>query len=160
MFVPFQLANPKKKFFFRFESTLFYKEQLISPFGDISLFNKMERIKVSFLILRSFVRTENLNHLKMKLFALNNSFESRGELESTIDKREPDKEKYKGGIDGKNLISKWSKYFLWKTNFKVLRNYLGEGVTFQIFFKTYLVLYFIFLCPFSIAAEFIKTFVI
>ena len=87
----------------------------------------------------------------MELFALNNNFEKEGILSEQLGDR-PISKHVKGGIDGKNLVSKWSKYLLWQTDFKVLRNYLGEGVTFQIFFKTYLVLYFIFLCPFSVAA--------
>ena len=87
MFVDFKVANSKKKFFFRFESVLFYKEQVMSPFGDLSLFNKMERIKVSFLVLREFIRTENLHNLNIKIFALNDNFEKYGTKSDTIDKR-------------------------------------------------------------------------
>ena len=74
-----------------------------------------------------------------------------------MDKR-PIDHSIKGGIDGQILVDNWSKYFLWTTNFKVLRNYLGEAVTYQFFLKTYLIIFFIVLTPFSIGGEVLLAF--
>ena len=44
---------------------------------------------------------------------------------------------------------------MWKTDFKVLRDYLGEAKTFEVFIKTNMVFLFMFLVPFGIGGELI-----
>ena len=56
LFAPFYTMSKKAKFFDRLEHMLRFKEQVVSPYGDLSLFNKMERIKLSYSILREFFR--------------------------------------------------------------------------------------------------------
>lgn len=73
-FIDFSLANKKKKFFDRWASFLFYKENIINPYGDLSLFLKMERIKLCYLILREHIRVENLHKINCHLFAINDDF--------------------------------------------------------------------------------------
>ena len=60
VFSEFILANKNAPFFDRLRSLLFYREKIVSPYGDLSLFVKAERIKLAYLCLSEFIRVENL----------------------------------------------------------------------------------------------------
>ena len=66
---------------------LLYKEQISSPYGDLSLFNKMEKIKLASLILQEKVNINGLKIFKGSVFALNNDYEKEGRLGSKSSER-------------------------------------------------------------------------
>ena len=59
---------------------LLFKEQISSPYGDLDLFNTMERIKIASLILKEKVNLNGLKMFESNVFALNNSYEMNGEI--------------------------------------------------------------------------------
>ena len=120
----FTLASKKMKFFDRVRSLLLFKEKVISPYGDLSLFVKAQRIKICYLALKQYIRVENLNKLNCEVFALNDDFDKYGKQFNIIDKRNR-KPEILGGLDGKNLIQEWSGTWPWKVDTIVLIDYLG-----------------------------------
>jgi len=59
-YFPFSLPSKKLSFMQRFTGILLYQEYKVSPYGDLSLFFKMDRIKIAYLNLRQHVRVGNL----------------------------------------------------------------------------------------------------
>jgi hypothetical protein len=53
---------------------LSYNPVYTSPFGDLTLFSSMERIKISYLMLKSAFKISYLNQIGIDIFALNNDF--------------------------------------------------------------------------------------
>ena len=60
-FFPFILPSKRLSFIEKLRGVLLYEEYIISPYGDLSLFSKMDRIKIGYLTLNESVRVNNLN---------------------------------------------------------------------------------------------------
>lgn len=77
LYVDFVLPNKDAKggFFQRLRNILAYKPHLVSPYGEMALFNSMERTKLCYLMLKSTFKISYLQkELKMDILALNNEF--------------------------------------------------------------------------------------
>jgi hypothetical protein len=57
LYTEFRVLPKRKKFFNRLKHMLLYRESLVSPYGRLELFNRMERIKVAYSVLREYIRT-------------------------------------------------------------------------------------------------------
>ena len=68
---PFKLPSNKWSFFDKLSHTLLYKPILSGPYGEITLFNKMERIKLAYLSLQEHLKIENLNKIHLNVYAVN-----------------------------------------------------------------------------------------
>lgn len=146
-----------------------YREIVCGPSGQLSLFSKMQRIKISYAILRDTVRVQNLHMIKGRVFALNDNYEKFGDLGHKAsskfhyyyreDQKQP-LEEIKGGLNGRNLSMDWHRIFIWITDYNTIRSYLGESKAFQVFIKTRLIYLFVFLTPLGIVFEAIKNAVV
>ena len=71
------MPNKRSKggFMQKLRNILAYKANPVTPFGDLGLFNSMERAKLCFLMLKSTFKVNFLQReLGMTIFALNNEF--------------------------------------------------------------------------------------
>lgn len=136
----------------RFKGLLLYEEYQLNPYGDYSIFSKMDRIKLAYLNLKKHIRIENLNRINCELFALHDDFERYGMIVDAFEDKMIDSS-VKGGINGKSLINCWNPFTPWKVDFETVRNYFGEDTAYQVYLKTHLILYFIVITPLGIAGE-------
>lgn len=59
---------------------LAYKANFVTPYGDMAMFNSMERTKLCYLMLKSTFKVNYLqSELNMEILSLNNAFEKYGE---------------------------------------------------------------------------------
>lgn len=119
-FFEFRLPPKKKSFFDKFEFMMSYRPYIASPQGELSLFNKMERIKLSNCCLERYLKMENLHAIGLEVFALNDNFEKYGSLtyehyDCKIDKN------IRGGLNGKRLVDSWHGLIPFFTNIRVIR---------------------------------------
>lgn len=71
------MPNKKSKggFFHKLNSMLIYKAEKVTPYGDESLFNSMERTKICYILVKEMFKINYLNKLGCDIFMLNNDFE-------------------------------------------------------------------------------------
>lgn len=55
-FVQFQVPSHNKSYFDKLRQLLKYKYTVSSPYGELTLFNKMERIKLAYASLEEYLR--------------------------------------------------------------------------------------------------------
>lgn len=55
-FFPFKIPAKKKSFFDKLGQLLIYKHNVSSPFGDLELFNRMEKTKLAFLCFSEYFK--------------------------------------------------------------------------------------------------------
>ena len=77
-FVEFTLPSKRKPFFEKLEHMLKYEYYNMSPYGDLTMFTNMERIKIAYLKLQEFIKIEQLDRMGMEIFAINNEYERFG----------------------------------------------------------------------------------
>ena len=121
-----------------------FRPLVVGPNGELELFLKMEKTRLSYLILLEHFRLENFNKFGYEIFTLHNSFEKSGKAEHPTS--------VEGGLDGKNLRSSWSVCKPWKSDIKVIRDYLGETIAYFTFLKNRLILDLMVFSPISLLA--------
>ena len=112
---------------------LVYKPSYVTPYGDMALFNSMERTKLCYLMLKSTFKVNYLQReLNMEILSLNNAFEKEGEG--------GENQKVRGGLDGTFLIDRW---YIWGlfSDITIIRNYFGDVVAHEIMIKISVVTY-------------------
>ena len=81
LYEDFALSNKQAKggFFQKLRNMLVYKPTFVSPYGEMALFNSMERTKLCYLMMKSTFKVNYLQReLKMEILSLNNMFEKEG----------------------------------------------------------------------------------
>lgn len=101
-----------------------YKPSVVSPQGELSLFNKMERIKLSNCCFERYFKMENLHVIGLEVFALNDNFEKYGSMTYEYSDYKVDK-KIRGGLNGKRLVESWHGFIPFLTDIRVVRDYMG-----------------------------------
>ena len=109
----------------------------MTPYGDMALFNSMERTKLCYLMVKSTFKVNHLNQeLKMDIFTLNNQFEKNGEGGKD--------QKIRGGLDGTFLKERWYVYGLF-SDIKTIRGYYGDVIAHEMMIKIWVISYLFFI---------------
>ena len=129
--------NAKGGFFQKLRNILVYKPNFITPYGDMALFNSMERTKLCYLMLKSTFKVNSLQKLlKMDMLTVNNAFEKTGEGGKD--------QKVRGGINGHFLKDRWYIYGIF-SDIGTIRNYYGDVVAHEVMIKIWVITYLFFI---------------
>jgi hypothetical protein len=129
----FQANHQRGGFFDKLRGILKYRPTACSPYGDMVLFNSMERTKLCYLQLKSTFKINQLQqHLGFEFVALNNDFEKWGEegLSRAV----------RRGLGSFYLAERWYSFGAF-SDIRTIRSYMGDVIAHQVMIKVAVLVY-------------------
>ena len=128
-----------------------YQYYNMTPYGQLTLFTNMERIKLAYLNIQQYIKIQNLRDMGIDLYAINNQYERNGDLSYQYDNRHTSEQNEKAPMH--KPVSFMEQAYHWvgfMTNFRAVRDYFGDNYGFQLTFKVYLIVYLMIISPIAI----------